>query len=60
MDSEQWIAANVPKVEAALAKPEVQEELYTLLGGEPDPDSEHEKLIQEVSRLRLRWRPGPQ
>jgi len=60
MDSQEWIAENAPKAEQALSKPEVQEELYALLGGEPDPDSEREQLIREVSRLRLRWRPRPE
>jgi hypothetical protein len=60
MDSEQWIAENARQAEAALAQPEVQEELYGLLGGEPDPNSEREQLMREVSQLRLRWRPGPQ
>jgi hypothetical protein len=57
MNNQEWIEQNAPKAAEALAKPEVQDELYALLGGQPDPDSEREQVIREVSRLRLHWRP---
>ena len=45
-------------VGGALHSPEVQEALYRLLGGEPDPERRKEALAREVARLRLQWRPG--
>ena len=62
MDSERseqdWVKANAQQVNDALSRPEVQDELYRLLGGEPDPDTAREALAREVARLRLKWRPG--
>jgi hypothetical protein len=62
MDSEHsehdWVEANAQRVNDALSRPEVQDELYRLLGGEPDPDTAQEALAREVARLRLTWRPG--
>ena len=62
MDSEHsgqdWVEANAQRVNDALSRPDVQDELYRLLGGEPDPDRVRESLAREVARLRLRWRPG--
>jgi hypothetical protein len=62
MDSEHsrqaWVEANAQQVNDALSRPEVQDELYRLLGGEPDPDKVREALAREVARLRLKWRPG--
>jgi hypothetical protein len=54
-DSE-WLATNVPAVQRALES--AQDELYALLGGEPNPEREQEALAREVARLRLKWRPG--
>jgi hypothetical protein len=53
-----WIDANAVRVSEALNSPEAQEELYRLLGGEPDPERQREALAREVARLRLKWRPG--
>ena len=62
MDSERsehnWIEANAQRISDALSRPVVQEELFRLLGGEPDPDAVREALAREVARLRLKWRPG--
>jgi hypothetical protein len=62
MDSERseqdWVEANAQWVNDALNQPEVQDELYRLLGGEPDPEAAREALAREVARLRLKWRPG--
>jgi hypothetical protein len=53
-----WVHANAAGVSGALNSPEVQEALYRLLGGEPDPKRGKEALAREVARLRLQWRPG--
>jgi hypothetical protein len=53
-----WVDANAARVSGALNSPEVQEALYRLLGGEPDPQRRREDLAREVARLRLQWRPG--
>jgi hypothetical protein len=62
MDSElskhDWIETNAQRVSDALSRPEVLDELYRLLGGEPDPEAVREALAHEVARLRLEWRPG--
>jgi hypothetical protein len=62
MDSERseqaWVEANAQRINDALGRPVVQEELFRLLGGEPDPDAVREALAREVARLRLKWRPG--
>jgi hypothetical protein len=62
MDSERseqdWVETNVQRVNNVLSRPDVQNELYRLLGGEPDPDAVREALAREVARLRLKWRPG--
>lgn len=55
-DEEAWIEANAERVAEALARPETQRELYALLGGQPDPAREREKLEHELSRMRLEWR----
>jgi hypothetical protein len=53
-----WVDANAQRINEALSSPEVQEALYRLLGGEPDPERRREILAREVARLRLQWRPG--
>jgi hypothetical protein len=53
-----WVNANAARVSVALNSPEVQEALYRLLGGEPDPERRREALAREVARLRLQWRPS--
>jgi hypothetical protein len=53
-----WVDANAARVSEALTSPEVQEALYRLLGGKPDPERQREALAREVARLRLQWRPG--
>jgi hypothetical protein len=62
MDSERierdWVEANAQRVNDALSRSEVQDGLYRLLGGEPDPEAAREALAREVARLRLKWRPG--
>lgn len=62
MDSERskqdWVEANAQRINDALSRSVVQEELFRLLGGEPDPDAVREGLAREVARLRLKWRPG--
>jgi hypothetical protein len=62
MDSERgeqgWVETNAQRVNDALSRPEIQDELYRLLGGEPDADTAREALAREVARLRLKWRPG--
>jgi len=62
MDSERseqdWVEANAQRISDALSRPEVKDELYRLLGGEPDADTAREALAREVARLRLKWRPG--
>ena len=55
-DEEAWVEANAERVEEALARPEIQQELYELLGGQPDPERERDKLARELSRMRLEWR----
>jgi DNA invertase Pin-like site-specific DNA recombinase len=45
-------------VTGAFTSPQVQEALYRLLGGEPDPERQREVLAREVARLRLQWRPS--
>jgi len=55
-DEEDWIEADAERVAEALARPETQRELYELLGGQPDPGREREKLARELSRMRLEWR----
>lgn len=57
MDSElskhDWIETNAQRVSDALSRPEVLDELYRLLGGEPDAEAVREALAHEVARLRL-------
>lgn len=53
-----WVETNAQRAGEALSRPEVQAELYRLLGGEPDPEAVRQTLVREVARLRLNWRPG--
>jgi len=53
---QEWLATNLPAVQRALES--AQDELYALLGGEPDPELAQEALAREVAKLRLEWRPG--
>jgi hypothetical protein len=53
-----WVEINAQRVNDTLSRTDVQNELYRLLGGEPDPDAVREALAREVARLRLKWRPG--
>jgi hypothetical protein len=53
-----WVDANAARVSDVLGSPDVQEALYRLLGGEPDPERRREALARDVARLRLQWRPG--
>lgn len=54
MDSERseqdWVEANAQRVNDALSRSEVQDGLYRLLGGEPDPEAAREALAREVAR----------
>ena len=47
--------ANALAVSEALRA--AKDELYSLLGGERDPDREREALAAELARLRLTWKP---
>jgi hypothetical protein len=62
MDSERseqdWVEANAQRINDALSRPVVREELFRLLGDDPNPDAVREALAREVARLRLKWRPG--
>lgn len=53
-----WVEVNARRAGEALSRPEIQAELYRLLGGEPNPERQREALAREVARLRLRWRPN--
>jgi len=53
-----WVDVNAARVSDVLGSPDVQQALYRLLGGEPDPERRKEALAREVARLRLQWRPG--
>jgi hypothetical protein len=56
MDEREWIEANAERAAEALARPEVTEEVYHTLGGQPDPKREREVLAAELARLRLTWK----
>ena len=47
-----WVDANAARVSDVLGSPDVQQALYRLLGGEPDPERRKEALAREVARLR--------
>jgi hypothetical protein len=53
-----WVDANAARVGDVLGSLDVQQALYRLLGGEPDPERRREALARDVARLRLQWRPG--
>jgi hypothetical protein len=55
-EEEAWVEDNAERVAEALARPETQQELSELVGGQPDPEREREKLAHELSRMRLEWR----
>jgi hypothetical protein len=47
----EWLKANQKAVAKALSA--AQDELYALLGGQPDPRRAREALAAEVARMRL-------
>jgi hypothetical protein len=54
-----WIQDNAECVIQAVARPEVQQELYELLGGARDHEREREALLRELALLRLTWKLRP-
>ena len=54
MNQEEWIEANAER--AARASLWASDELYALLGGEPDYNRLRAELAEEMEHLELRWR----